>query len=86
MIHADFFSGVITAGFVVCSVFFLRFWSQTKESLFLAFALTFALLAIAQAWLVFAGLPREEHSNIYLLRLLAFSILIFAILRKNLGR
>jgi membrane-associated PAP2 superfamily phosphatase len=86
MPYPDFFAGLVTAGFAVCALFFLRFWTRTRDGLFLAFALAFALLAISQALTVLLGLPQEERSWIYLLRLLAFLILIVAVLRKNLGR
>ncbi len=81
---AAFFSGVITMGFTVGAVFFLRFWVRTKDSLFFVFALAFLLLALNQALTTLLGLPLEERSWIYLLRLAAFTLLIFAILRKNL--
>jgi hypothetical protein len=86
MPYPEFFSGLITAGFLVCALFFTRFWSRTKDGLFLGFALTFGLLAVSQALTTLLGLPLEERSLIYMLRLLAFLILIFAILRKNMGR
>lgn len=84
--YPDFFSGLVAAGFAVCFLFFLRFWSRTKDGLFLGFALAFALLAISQALSTLLGLPQEERSWIYLIRLLAFLILIVAILRKNMAR
>lgn len=79
-----FFSGVIAMGFTVASIFFLRFWARTKDGLFFVFALAFFLLALNQALTTLLGLPLEERSWIYLLRLAAFTLLIFAILRKNL--
>jgi hypothetical protein len=86
MPHPEFFTGVLAAGFLVSALFFLRFWSRSRDSLFLAFALAFTLLAIQQALVVFLGLPDEDRSWIYLLRLAAFLILIVAILGKNMGR
>jgi membrane-associated PAP2 superfamily phosphatase len=86
MPYPDFFSGAITAGFVVCALFFARFWQRSRDSLFLAFAVCFALLAVGQALSTLLGLPQEERSWIYLLRLAAFLILIVAILRKNMAR
>ena len=83
MPHPEFFAGFLAAGFAVCGLFFLRFWSRTRDGLFLAFGLAFGLLALQQGLVTFLGLPEEERSWIYLLRLLAFSILIVAILRKN---
>ena len=86
MPHAEFFSGMLAAGFTVCALFFLRFWNRTRDSLFLAFALAFALLALQQWLTTFLGLPEEERSWVYVLRLVAFSVLIVAILRKNMAK
>ena len=83
---AAFFSGVIAMGFAVCAAFFLRFWGRTSDSLFLVFALAFALLALAQGLTTLLGLPLEERSWIYLLRLLAFVMIIIAVAAKNLGK
>jgi hypothetical protein len=83
---AAFVSGVITLGFAVCAGFFLRFWGRTKDALFLAFAIAFLLLALSQALTTILGLPQEERSWLFLLRLAAFSIIIAAVLRKNIRR
>jgi hypothetical protein len=86
MPHPDFFSGFLAAGFLVAALFFLRFWTRSKDSLFLAFAFAFALLSLQQALTVFLGLPEEDRSWVYVLRLIAFVTIIFAILRKNMAR
>lgn len=86
MPYPEFFSGLITAGFAVAALFFFRFWLRAKDGLFLGFALCFGLLAISQSLTTLLGLPQEERSAIYLIRLAAFLILIVAILRKNMGR
>jgi hypothetical protein len=83
---APFFSGVIAMGFAVCAAFFLRFWSRTRDSLFLVFALAFFLLALNQALTTLLGLPLEERSWLYLLRLVAFVMIILAIALKNFGK
>jgi len=86
MLSADFFSGLIAMGFAVCAVFFLRFWRRTRDSLFLVFSIAFLLLALNQALTTLLGLPLEERSWLYLLRLAAFLIIIAAIVRKNIGK
>lgn len=83
---ADFFSGMITMGFGVCTLFFLRFWRRTRDSLFLVFSFAFMLLSLNQALSTLLGLPIEERSWLYLLRLAAFLIIIVAIVRKNIGK
>ena len=86
MPHPEFFSGMLAAGFTVCGLFFLRFWNRSRDSLFAAFAVAFALLALQQWLTTFLGLPDEDRTWIYLLRLFAFSVIIFAILRKNMSK
>jgi len=80
----EYASGMITMGYLIAGLFFLRFWSRTRDDLFAAFALAFWLLALNQALTTLSGVPREEQSWIYLLRLAGFSLIIVAIVRKNL--
>ena len=79
----NFMSGAVALGFLVSGLFFLRFWRRTRDPLFLAFALAFALLGIGQSILALANIPTEERSSIYLIRLAAFALILFAILKKN---
>jgi hypothetical protein len=79
----DFLSGAVSLGFLVCGLFFLRFWRRTRDELFIAFSMAFALLGIVQATLALSNIPTEERAPIYLFRLLAFVIILFAIFRKN---
>ncbi len=78
-----FLSGAITLGFLVAALFFMRFWKRTRDSLFIAFAAAFALLALNQALLVLTDIPVEERSWLYLLRLAAFAIILGSIWAKN---
>ncbi len=78
-----FVSGLITMGFVVAGLFFVRFWHRTRDALFLAFAVAFWLLAANQALLVLTDIPLEEKSWFYLLRLAAFAVIIVAVAAKN---
>lgn len=84
MAELDFLSGAISMGFLVCGLFFMRFWVKTRDELFLAFSVAFTLLSIGQALLALTGIPVEERSSLYLFRLAAFLLIILAILRKNL--
>ncbi len=79
----DFLSGAITMGFLVAGLFFLRFWSGTRENLFLAFAFAFWLLGLNQALLTLTDIPVEERSPLYLLRLAAFALILVSVAMKN---
>ena len=80
-----FLSGMTAAGWLVATLFFLRFWVRTRDPLFVAFAAAYFLLALNQALLVLSDIPREEQSWLYLLRLAAFALIILAIVNKNRG-
>ena len=79
----DFLSGAVAFGFFVCGLFFLRYWSRSRDELFLIFALAFALLGLGQAILALASIPTEERGSLYLVRLAAFVLILVAIYRKN---
>ena len=79
----SFFSGIVTAGFLACGLFFLRFWSHSRDFLFLAFAAAFWLLALNVAVVVLVPEPDEIRSWFYLIRLVAYVLIAIAIIRKN---
>jgi zinc transporter ZupT len=81
-----FIGGLLTAGFAVAALFFLRFWKRTGDGLFLTFAGAFVLLAVNQALPVLLGIPSEDQGYVYLLRLAGFALIIWAVLRKNMRR
>jgi hypothetical protein len=77
--------GLGTASLIV-GMFFLRFFRRTQDGLFLAFAVAFWLMALNQIAPILLGVGRENLGGIYLLRLAAFTLIIVAILGKNLQR
>ena len=80
-----FIAGVMSAGFLIAGLFFLRFWARTRDTLFAAFAIAFWLMAINQAVAAFERHEHAENSTAYLLRLAAFVLIIIAVLGKNRG-
>jgi uncharacterized membrane protein HdeD (DUF308 family) len=78
-----FVSGAIMFGCFVASLFFYRFWRRTLDRLFAWFAIAFSLLGVER--LVLATTHANEVSSpaIYVLRLIAFAIIIAAIVDKN---
>jgi hypothetical protein len=81
-----FVGGMVTMGFVIAGLFFLRFWQRTKEGLFVVFGVAFWLFAANQALVALAGVPREDQSWFYALRIAGFALLIVAIIAKSVGR
>ena len=83
---SGFLGGMVTMTFMVVGVYFIKFWHRTRDTLFIAFAIAFWLLAANQALLAMNMVPSEERSWTYLLRLAAFVFIAVAIVRKNAGR
>ena len=81
-----FLSGMVTAGFLAGGLFFARFWSRSRDRLFLAFTAAFWLLALNQALVALVPEPEEKQSWIYLLRVAAFLLIAIAVVGKNAAR
>jgi hypothetical protein len=76
-------SGAILMGYLVAGLFFLRFWRDTRDRLFLIFAIAFALLAGQRLALVLTRDMLESQTGLYLVRLFAFLLILAAIVDKN---
>jgi hypothetical protein len=79
----DFVTGANCALATVAGLFFLRFWRQTADRLFAAFAVAFWLLGAHWLTLALTSPDQEFRPLFYLIRLLAFTLLIAAIIEKN---
>lgn len=80
-----FLNGLVAAGCVVAGMFFMRMRSRTGDAFFLFFALAFWILALERLVLSWLNVPEELTPTVYLLRLIAFLSILFAIVRKNLA-
>jgi hypothetical protein len=82
----DFLAGAIAMSSLVAGLFFLRFWKSTGDRFFFLFAVAFFVEAINRVLLSLAApyfpLP-EKIPALYLIRLAAFSLILFAIFDKN---
>jgi uncharacterized membrane protein len=76
-------SGMLVMGYAVAGMFFLRFWRQTRDRLFGAFAAAFWLLATQRLALALSANPNGEQVVLYGIRLLAFVLILVAIIDKN---
>jgi hypothetical protein len=81
----SFLGGAVTLGFMVAAVFFLRFWCRTKDRLFIAFAVAFALLGLNQLAATFLEIGDEATVYAYALRVLGFVLILGAMVDKNLA-
>ena len=78
----EFLSGAVFALCCVAGLFFLRFWRKTRDRLFAFFAASFWLMALQRVMML--GLLNNEYLvGAYLVRLLAFVLILVAIVDKN---
>ena len=75
--------GAAAMASLVASLFFLRFWRQSRDSLFLCFSIAFAIDAVTRLMLGLGHISDEQQPFFYLARLAAFCIIILAIVQKN---
>lgn len=78
-------TGAIVMGYAVAGLFFARFWRQTRDRLFLIFAVSFWLLGIQRLALALTSAVAESDTAWYLVRLFAFLLILGAIIDKNRG-
>lgn len=65
------------------SVFFLKFWRTTRDRFFLFFAVSFLLDAISRVILGLKQYSSEQEPLFYIIRLVAFLLIVMAIIDKN---
>jgi hypothetical protein len=79
----EIISGALVMGYFVASLFFLRFWKESRDRLFLAFSFAFVLLGAQRLALSLSPDPNDAPLLFYGLRLLAFLVILAAIVDKN---
>lgn len=80
-----FLLGVIVTASLTAAGFFWRFYRQTRDSLFFAFAAAFAIEGVNRIAFLLVDKPSEGSPIIYMVRLVAFLLLLGAIVAKNRG-
>jgi hypothetical protein len=75
--------GMIAMASLTATLFFLRFWRQTRDPLFLFFALAFGLDAVGRLLLGLTNVSAEMEPFFYVGRLVSFALIIVGIIRKN---
>jgi hypothetical protein len=82
-----FIIGMNSALSAVAGLAFFKFWLTTRDRLFILFATAFFILAVDWAVLTmlrhFSANPTEHNILIYSVRLLAFILILSAIIDKN---
>lgn len=79
-------AGAIAMASATISLFFFRFWRSTRDRFFLFFGMSFLLEAANRILLALTNLQGEDAPAYYLIRLVAYALILFAIVDKNRGR
>ncbi len=79
----EFLSGAAAFGMWTAGLFFLRFWRKTKDRLFGFFAAAFWLMGVERVILAIWQQSSDSTPYVYVLRLLAYVLIIMAIMDKN---
>ena len=75
--------GALTMGSIAIGVIFLRYWRDGGDRFFLYFALSFFVQAVNRVALALSTSPSEGSPWQYGVRLLAYLLILVAILDKN---
>jgi hypothetical protein len=75
--------GAVAMASFVATLFFLRFWRQTRDGFFLFFAGAFGIDAATRLVLGLGQVSSEAEPLFYIARLLTFALIIVAIIQKN---
>jgi hypothetical protein len=80
-----FLHGAVSMGCALIAVFFLRFWQQSRDRLFLRFASAFFVLSFSYVLLGLISFATEWRVYVFVVRLLAFCMIVYGIVEKNRG-
>jgi hypothetical protein len=77
-------SGAIAMASLVIALFFLRFWRTSHDRFFMYFSLSFLVQGGHRIYAAFASNDMHEEDPLhYLIRLLAYALILWAVLEKN---
>jgi hypothetical protein len=78
-----FLSGALTCVSFVAGLFFLKYWTLSRDRFFVFFTAAFWIMAAN--WAAIATIPPTEETRhyFYIVRLVAFLLILAAIVDKN---
>ena len=83
MIVVPFLHGMLAMGCAIVAAFFLRFWRQSSDRVFVFFAAAFAVLSIDYVMLGLLSAATDWRVPVFTLRLGAFLVILLGIADKN---
>lgn len=79
-------AGCVAMTSLVAALFFLKFWRRTRDAFFAYFAAAFAIDGAARLALAMVRISDDAEPVAYLPRLVTFTLILVAIVRKNAPR
>ncbi|MGH2806804.1 MAG: DUF5985 family protein [Actinomycetota bacterium] len=79
----QFIHGATTLANLLVSVYFLRFWHESRDRLFAIFSVAFFIFAGNRILLSVLDTENEVRTFVYVLRLIAFLLIIVGVVDKN---
>jgi uncharacterized membrane protein HdeD (DUF308 family) len=78
-----FLLGVIVTSSLTAGAFFLRFWKQTRDTLFLCFGAAFIIESLNRLAFLFVERPNEGDPLLFAIRLFSYLLILAGIISKN---
>lgn len=75
--------GAVAMGTLIAALFFLKFWTQTRDRFFMLFSTAFAVDALTRTLIALDQVPNEQEPLYYGARLITFGLILAAIVDKN---
>lgn len=76
-------NGGLVMACLACALFFLRFWKTSRDRLFAFFSLAFGVMSLNWMALTLLQVDDERRHYLYVIRLVSFLLILYAIWDKN---
>ena len=83
LLASQLVSVAILMVYLIAGLFFWRFWRETQDRLFAILAVSFWMLAVQRLLVAMAVSVFESEAYLYGIRLLAYLLILYAIVDKN---
>ncbi len=76
-------SGAIAMASLIIAMFFLHFWTRTRDRFFIFFSLSFFIQSLNRVLMVLLPGATESSVLFYSIRVFSYLLILFAVLDKN---
>ena len=79
-------SGAIIMGYFAIGLFFIQFWRQSRDTLFMMFALAFWAFAIERGIIHIISPEYELRPLVFVTRIIGYILIVIGIVHKNIPK